>query len=245
MDEAFAAEMASGYATEEPSVVLGSPMLEGEVLSEVRVVLPLSTTNRHGLVAGATGTGKTKTLQVLAGQLSATGVPVFVADVKGDLTGLAMPGDATDAGMRERAESLGWPFTPAALAVELLSLTGALGAPVRATISSFGPLLLGKVMDLNETQTSVLSMVFAYCDDHALALLDIEDLRTTLQFLTSDEGNPRWSLRRRVRYGGRAAPLARDDGTGHGGFFMSPVRRRRPPHHARGRRRDRRARART
>ena len=115
---------------------------------------------------------------------------MFVADVKGDLTGLAMPGDATDARIRGARRVPRWPFTPAAHPVELLSLTGALGAPVRATIGSFGPLLLGKVMDLNETQTSVLSMVFAYCDHHDLALLDIEDLRTTLQFLTSDEGRP-------------------------------------------------------
>jgi hypothetical protein len=188
MDEAFATEMAEGYATQEPAVVLGSPILDGEVLPGVRVSLPLSTTNRHGLIAGATGTGKTKTLQLMAGQLSAAGVPVFVADVKGDLTGLAAPGDASDTRLQERIASLAWPFTPGSHPVELLSLTGALGAPVRATVSSFGPLLLGKVMDLNETQTSVLSMVFAYCDDHDLALLDLEDLRTTLQYLTSDEG---------------------------------------------------------
>lgn len=98
MDEAFRTEMTEGYATDEPVAVIGCPMLEGEILSEVRVGLPLSTANRHGLVAGATGTGKTKTLQVLAGQLSAAGVPVFVADVKGDLTGLAVPGDAATRG---------------------------------------------------------------------------------------------------------------------------------------------------
>ena len=190
MDQAFTQDMTLGYSTDEPSIVLGSPMLDGEVLSDVRVTLPLSTTNRHGLIAGATGTGKTKTLQLMAGQLSAGGVPVFVADVKGDLTGLATPGDAADTRLQERVASLAWTFAPAAHPVELLSLTGALGAPVRATVSSFGPLLLGKVMDLNETQTSVLSMVFAYCDDHDLALLDLEDLRTTLQYLTSDEGKP-------------------------------------------------------
>ncbi|HEX5951518.1 MAG TPA: helicase HerA-like domain-containing protein [Actinomycetota bacterium] len=188
MDEAFRSEMTQGYAAVQPVVVLGSPMHVGEILADVRVGLPLSTANRHGLVAGATGTGKTKTLQLLAGQLSAAGVPVFVANVKGDLTGLAVPGDPTDAKIQERSASLTWTFTPTGHPVELLSLTGALGAPVRATISSFGPLLLGKVMDLNETQTSVLSMVFAYCDDHDLALLDIADLRTTLQFLSSDSG---------------------------------------------------------
>jgi hypothetical protein len=188
MDETFAKEMGEGYASSEPSVVLGSPLLDGEVLSDVRVTLPLSTANRHGLIAGATGTGKTKTLQLLAGQLSDAGVPVFVADVKGDLTGLASPGDASDARVQERAASLAWSFVPAGHPVELLSLTGATGAQVRATISSFGPLLLGKVLDLNETQTSVLSMVFAYCDDHDLALLDLEDLQTTLRYLSSDDG---------------------------------------------------------
>ncbi len=182
--------MTEGYAIDEAVVVLGSPMLDGEVLPEVRVGIPLSTANRHGLIAGATGTGKTKTLQVMAGQLSDAGVPVFVADVKGDLTGLAAPGDAGDERLRRRAASLDWPFAPKAHPVELLSLTGALGAPVRATVSSFGPVLLAKVMDLNETQTSVLSMVFAYCDDHDLPLLDLEDLRTTLRYLTSQEGKP-------------------------------------------------------
>ena len=143
---------------------------------------------RHGLVAGATGTGKTKTLQLMAGQLSAAGVPVFIADVKGDLTGLMQPGDP--APVADRCVSLGWAFKPSPHPVELLSLSGALGAQVRATIHSFGPLLLGKVLDLNKTQTSVLSMVFKYCDDAKLPLLDLEDLRTTLKFLSSDDGQP-------------------------------------------------------
>jgi uncharacterized protein len=190
MDESFRAEMAEGYALAEPAVVLGSPVLEGDVASDVRVQLALSILNRHGLIAGATGTGKTKTLQIMAGQLSDLGVPVFVADVKGDLTGLAMPGDATDPKVRERCESLGWEMTPKGHPVELLSISGALGAQVRATVHSFGPLLLGKVMDLNETQTSVLALVFKYCDDEQLPLLDLEDLRTALLFLSSDAGKP-------------------------------------------------------
>ncbi|MGE5459818.1 MAG: helicase HerA-like domain-containing protein [Solirubrobacterales bacterium] len=226
MDETFAKEMTAGYTTDQPAVVLGSPMLDGEILTNVRVTLPLSTTNRHGLIAGATGTGKTKTLQLMAGQLSAAGVPVFVADVKGDLTGLAAPGDAGDARLQERATSLAWTFDPGSHPVELLSLTGALGAPVRATVSSFGPLLLGKVMDLNETQTSVLSMVFAYCDDNDLALLDLEDLRTTLQYLTSDEGKPALE-----QYGGMSKAtvgvllrsLVTMEQEGVGGFFGEPA----------------------
>ncbi len=117
--------------------------------------------NRHGLIAGATGTGKTTTLQLLTEQLSAQGVPVFVADMKGDLSGLAMPGDANDR-ITGRADDIGWSWKPAGVPVEFVSLTGGPGVQLRATVSSFGPLLLGKVLALNETQTSVLTMVFKY-----------------------------------------------------------------------------------
>jgi DNA helicase HerA-like ATPase len=188
MAQTFRDAMATGYALDEPSLILGSPMEGTVAIPDVRVQVALSMVNRHGLIAGATGTGKTKTLQVLAGQLSAAGVPVLVADIKGDLTGLALPGDATNAKVQSRSKELGWDFRPDGHPIELLSLTGKLGAQVRATVHSFGPLLLGKVLDLNETQTSVLSLVFKYCDDHDLALLDLDDLRTTLKFLGSDEG---------------------------------------------------------
>ncbi len=190
MDDAFLQEMSRGYAFDEPSLLLGAPMLDGEVATEAPVRVPLSMMNRHGLVAGATGTGKTKTLQILAGQLSDAGVPVFVSDVKGDLTGISQPGDATAAPVVERASQLGLSYEPRAHPVELLSLSGELGAQVRATVSSFGPILLGKVLDLNKTQVSVLTLVFAYCDDQRLPLLDLADLRTTLKFLSSDEGKP-------------------------------------------------------
>jgi hypothetical protein len=182
--------MLEGYEPTAPALVLGSPMIEGEILAEARVRLPLPTVNRHGLVAGATGTGKTKTLQVLAGQLSDAGVPVFVADVKGDLTGLAQPADPNDPKVRDRCASLGLTLEPRAHPVELLSLSGDLGAPLRATVGSFGPVLLSKVLDLNETQTAVLALVFRFCDDRDLPLLDLADLRTALRFLTSDEGKP-------------------------------------------------------
>jgi DNA helicase HerA-like ATPase len=188
MDDAFVREMTEGYAFDEPSLVLGAPMLDGEVAAGAPVRLPLSMVNRHGLVAGATGTGKTKTLQILAGQLSDAGVPVFVSDVKGDLTGISQPGDAGSAAVLERAAQLAIAYAPKGHPVELLSLSGALGAQVRATVSSFGPILLGKVLDLNKTQVSVLTLVFAYCDDQRLPLLDLADLRTTLKFLASDEG---------------------------------------------------------
>ena len=190
MDKAFHDAMAAGYALTEPGLVLGSPMLDGELANDARVQVALSMLNRHGLIAGATGTGKTKTLQLMAGQLSKAGVPVFVADIKGDLTGLAAPGDATNPKVVERVTSLGWTFQPSGHPVEFLSLTGKLGAQVRATVHSFGPLLLGKVLDLNETQTSILALIFKYCDDNDLPLLDLKDLQATLKYLASDEGKP-------------------------------------------------------
>lgn len=190
MDRAFEDEMSKGYALEHEGVIIGSPILGDEILSSARVQADLSMLNRHGLIAGATGTGKTKSLQLLAGQLSDQGVPCFVADVKGDLTGLAAPGDANDPKIQERCRSLEWTYEPKAHPVEFLSLSGKLGAQVRASVHSFGPLLLGKVLDLNETQTSILSMVFKYCDDTRLPLLDLADLQTTLKFLSSDEGKP-------------------------------------------------------
>src|SRR3954447_14208031 len=190
MDQAFHDEMAQGYALSEPGLVIGSPMLQGELDNTARVQIALSMMNRHGLIAGATGTGKTKTLQLLAGELSKAGVPVFVADIKGDVTGIAMPGDGANPKVVERAQSLGWTFEPAGHPVEFLSLSGQLGAQVRATVRSFRPPLLGKVLDLNETQTSILSLVFKYCDDNELPLLDLKDLATTLKFLSSDEGKP-------------------------------------------------------
>jgi uncharacterized protein len=190
MDQASRDEMSQGYALDEPALTLGSPMLDGELINEARVQVALSMMNRHGLIAGATGTGKTKTLQLLAGELSRAGVPVFVSDIKGDVTGISAPGDATNPKVVERAASLDWTFQPAGHPVELLSLSGAVGAQVRATVHSFGPLLLGKVLDLNETQTSILALVFKYCDDNDLPLLDLKDLATTLKFLASDEGKP-------------------------------------------------------
>jgi DNA helicase HerA-like ATPase len=190
MKDEFVKQMQDGYGLSEPALVIGSALLEDEPLNAPRIQVARSILNRHGLVAGATGTGKTKTLQVLAGQLSDVGVPVFVADIKGDLTGLVSPGDPTNPKVQERCRQMAWEFKPSGHPVEFLSLSGKLGAQVRATIHSFGPVLLGKVMDLNDTQTSILSMVFKYCDDNQLPLLDLADLRTTLQFLSSADGKP-------------------------------------------------------
>ena len=189
MDQAFRDAITAGYDLDEPTIVLGSAMHDGELFNDTRVQVALSMLNRHGLIAGATGTGKTKTLQLMAGQLSKAGVPVFVADIKGDLTGLAAPGTPNPK-VDERLQSMAMAFEPSAHPVEFLSLSGKLGSQVRATVHSFGPLLLGKVLDLNETQTSILALVFKYCDDNDLPLLDLKDLATTLKFLSSDEGKP-------------------------------------------------------
>ena len=179
--------LTEGYGSQEPGLVLGAALEGAVVHPEPKVRLPLAMANRHGLIAGATGTGKTRTLQLLTEQLSAQGVPVFVGDMKGDLSGLAMPGEASDR-VDARARDIGWQWTPKGVPVEFVSLTGMSGVQLRATVSSFGPLLLGKVLSLNDTQTSVLTMVFKYSDDNQLPLLDFQDLRAVLQFLSSDEG---------------------------------------------------------
>lgn len=184
---AFTEMLAAGYTTDEPSLVLGAALEGAQVHQEPKIRLPLSMANRHGLIAGATGTGKTRTLQLLTEQLSAQGVPVFVADMKGDLSGLAMPAEATPR-VSARSSDIGWDWKSKGVPVEFVSLTGALGVQLRATVSSFGPLLLGKVLSLNDTQTSILTMVFKYSDDNQLPLLDLHDLRAVLQFLGSDDG---------------------------------------------------------
>jgi DNA double-strand break repair helicase HerA and related ATPase len=183
MDPKLVAAARAAFPKRDGALVLGAPLYAGECQPEPLVSLPLAMTNRHGLVAGATGTGKTKTLQLLAEQLSAAGVPVFLADLKGDLSGVAVPGEASDA-VAQRAKETGFAWKPGACPVELLSLTGARGAQIRATVSSFGPLLLGKVLELNDTQESVLALVFKYCDDRGLELFDFADLRAVLQHLS-------------------------------------------------------------
>jgi hypothetical protein len=185
----FTDMLAAGYGFSDPAITLGSALEGGRVHQEPKIKVPIAMMNRHGLVAGATGTGKTRTLQLLTEQLSAQGVPVFVADIKGDLSGLAVPGEANDR-ITGRASDIGWSWTAAGVPVEFVSLTGGLGVQLRATVSSFGPLLLGKALSLNETQTSVLTLVFKYADDSQLPLLDLPDLRAVLQFLASDEGKP-------------------------------------------------------
>src|SRR4051795_2488564 len=184
----FGSAIAQAYTFEGPALDLGRGIHEGAVVPEAVVRVPLSMVNRHGLIAGATGTGKTKTLQLLAEQLSAAGVPVFAADVKGDVSGLAAPGEADGPGAKRDAE-LGIDFKPESYPVEFLSLGGiGAGIPVRATISDFGPQLLAKVLGSNETQEQSLSLVFRFADEHGLPLLDLSDMRALLQHLDSDEG---------------------------------------------------------
>jgi hypothetical protein len=183
----FIDAMRDGYALNEPAILLGSPLDDTTILPDVRIQVALSVLNRHGLIAGATGTGKTKTLQAIAGQLSLAGVPTLVADIKGDVSGMAAPGDASNPKLMQRVAELKLDFKTAGHPVEFLSLSGKQGAQIRASVHSFGPLLLGRVLGLNDTQTSVLSLVFKYCDDNNLALLDLKDLKTTLKFLGSDE----------------------------------------------------------
>ncbi len=167
------------------TITLGAVVHEGGCHPEPVITLPLAMMNRHGLIAGATGTGKTKTLQVIAEQLSAAGVPVFLSDVKGDLSGIGTAGEESDR-VRQRAADTGYPWQRAGMPTEYLSLSGKLGAQMRATVSSFGPLLLAKVLGINETQASVLTLVFEYCDDKGLLLLDLSDLRAVLQYLAGE-----------------------------------------------------------
>lgn len=167
------------------SVTLGAVLHDGECHPEPIVSIALAMLNRHGLIAGATGTGKTKSLQLIAEQLSNAGIPVFLADIKGDVSGVGAPGDASDR-VVARARDTGYAWKPASFPVEFLSLSGNKGSQLRATVSSFGPLLLAKVLELNDTQASVLALVFKYCDDKGLLLLDFQDLRAVLQYLTGD-----------------------------------------------------------
>ncbi len=178
----------AGYAFEGGALNLGAAVVDGQAHPDAPVRLPLSSLNRHGLVAGATGTGKTKTLQLMAEQLSGQGVPVFLADVKGDLSGMATAGQPNER-LTARSRDVGQEWVPTAYPTEFLSLGGlGKGIPVRATMTSFGPTLLSKVLGLNETQESSLGLVFHYADKNGLALLDLKDLRAVISHLVSDEG---------------------------------------------------------
>jgi DNA helicase HerA-like ATPase len=187
-EPAQVAAIREGYAFDGPALHFGAGVLDGTAYPEAAVRIPLSMMNRHGLVAGATGTGKTKTLQLMAEQLIEQGVPVFLADIKGDLSGMATAGESNDK-LLERSADVGLEWAPTAYPAEFFSLGGqGKGIPIRASVSQFGPTLLAKVLGLNQTQESSLQLMFHYADANGLWLDTLEDLRAVIQFLTSDAG---------------------------------------------------------
>lgn len=173
------------YTFKGDSIILGAPKLDGEVLTNTFIKVPLRTLNRHGLIAGATGTGKTKTLQIIIEQLSAKGVPSLVMDIKGDLSGVAVAGENNEK-IEERHRNIGISFAAAGSPVEFLSLSNDAGARLRATVTEFGPVLFSKILELNETQASVVSLVFKFCDDNQLALLDLDDVKKALNYISNE-----------------------------------------------------------
>ncbi len=183
--EEFNNYIEKGYTFKGEFITMGAAMLEGETITGAHVKIPLKTLNRHGLIAGATGTGKTKSLQVLAENLSDQGIPVLLMDLKGDLSGLAQPSPGHPK-IDERHEKIGLTFEPKSFPVEVLSLSEQDGVKLRATVSEFGPTLLSRILDLSVTQEGILAVVFKYCDDHKLPLLDLKDLKKVLQYATGE-----------------------------------------------------------
>jgi DNA helicase HerA-like ATPase len=183
--ETFFNYITKGNTTKGDYIPVGAAMLDGETVTGAHVKIPLKTMNRHGLIAGATGTGKTKSLQVLAENLSDKGIPVLLMDIKGDLSGLAQPSPG-HAKIDERHEKIGLPFDAKAFPVEILTLSEQDGVRLRATVSEFGPVLLSRILDLSETQSGVVAVIFQYCDDNKLPLLDLKDFKKILQFSTQE-----------------------------------------------------------
>lgn len=181
----FSAEITTGYTFSGPSIVLGAAMLDAAAVSGLQVKAPLRTMNRHGLIAGATGTGKTKSLQALSEQLAANGVPCLLMDIKGDLSGIAMPG-TDNPKITERAGHIGISWRPTGNTVEFLSLSGEKGVRLRSTVVEFGPVLFSRILGLNDTQGGVVAVVFKYCEDRSLPLLDLRDFKKVLQFLGNE-----------------------------------------------------------
>jgi len=181
----FKAEINAANTFKGDYITLGAAMLDEETLTNTFVNIPLKTMNRHGLIAGATGTGKTKTLQVLAENLSEKGVPVLLMDLKGDLSGIAAASSGHPK-INERHEKIGIEFVPKAFPVEVLSLSEQNGVRLRSTMSEFGPVLISRILDVTETQAGIISVIFKYCDDNQLPLLDIKDFKKILQYATGE-----------------------------------------------------------
>ncbi len=183
--EEFFSHIEKGYTTKGDFITVGAAMLDGEAVTDAHVKIPLKTLNRHGLIAGATGTGKTKTLQVLAENLSEKGIPVLLMDLKGDLSGIAQPSPGHPK-IDERHKKIGLPFEAKGFPVEILSLSEQDGVKLRATVSEFGPTLLSRILDLSVTQEGIVAVVFKYCDDNKLPLLDLKDFKKVLQYATGE-----------------------------------------------------------
>ncbi len=183
--KSFAETIKAGYSFKSDAVKIGVGMLDGSVVPGADVFLPLKTMNRHGLIAGATGTGKTKSFQVIAEALSDSSIPVVMLDIKGDLSGIAKPGN-TDSRITERANTLGISYTPTGYPVELLTLGKQNGIRLKATVTEFGPVLLTKILGLNDTQGGIVTLIFKYCDDNKLPLLDLKDFVRVLQFIGNE-----------------------------------------------------------
>ena len=183
--EDFIQQIAEGYSSQGDSIILGGALLDGEALGNAMVKIPLKTLNRHGLIAGATGTGKTKTIQVLSEQLSSFGIPVLMMDIKGDFSGIAKEG-VEQSFITERHAKINIPYQTASFPVELLSLSEQNGVRLRATVSEFGPVLFSRILNLNDTQAGVVSVIFKYCDDNKMPLLDLKDIKKVINFITEE-----------------------------------------------------------
>ncbi len=175
----------NGYKTKGDSITLGAAMLGEKTITNAFVKIPLKTLNRHGLISGATGTGKTKTLQILAENLSEKGIPVLLMDIKGDLSGLAQASHGHPK-IDERHAKIGFSFEAKKFPIEILTISEQEGVRLRATVSEFGPVLLSRILDLTETQSGIVAIIFKYCDDNKLPLLDIKDFKKVLQFATQE-----------------------------------------------------------
>lgn len=183
--EKFKSHLAEGQVFKKDYIILGTGVLDGEPVAGAQIKIPLKTLNRHGLIAGATGTGKTKTLQVIAEQLSLKGIPSVLMDLKGDLSGLARPGVTNDF-ILNRSSVIGVDYNPTGLPVELMSISHEKGVRLKATVSEFGPVLISQILELNDTQQGVIALIFRYCDLYHLPLLDLKDLKRVLQFVSNE-----------------------------------------------------------
>lgn len=183
--EKFTSDIQNGYSFQGASMLLGAAMIDGTAIPGLQVKAPLKTFNRHGLIAGATGTGKTKTLQHIAGELAVNGVSVLLMDIKGDLSGLAKPGSPNPK-IEERAQKIGFSWQSRAYSTELMTISDQDGVRLRATVSEFGPVLLSKILDLNDVQQGVIALIFRFCDTYGLPLLDLKDFKKVLQYVTNE-----------------------------------------------------------